>query len=298
MEDIRVLAEAQHGVVSRVQTREIGLSIEQPFNRGEWEALSPRVIRLVGAPRTPRTEVMAAVLDAGTGAAASHRTAAALWGLTGFDLVPPEVTRPYGVERFRPTLGRLHRTRLLPPHHVTTVDGIPVTTVARTLFDLAAVLHPGRTERVLDSAVAASPALLPVLHRMLPELAERGRTGIRLMRELLGARPLGYLAPASGLEARLIRLLDEAGIATRRQVDLGADGWIGRVDLLVTGTNIVIEVDSTRFHTSRLDRERDARRDAELRAGGYEVLRITEEDVWYRPAEVVQRVRAEVRAVA
>src|SRR5687767_15212819 len=55
--------------------------------------------------------------------------------------------------------------------------------------------------------------------------------------------------------------------------------------LQIPGTNLVVEVDSARFHTSRLDRERDARRDAELRAAGYEVVRVTEEEVWYRSEE-------------
>lgn len=298
MDDIRMLAERQYGLISRVQSRELRTSMRNGIERADLARLSPRVIRIVGAPWSPRAAVMAAVLDAGTGAVASHRTAAALWGLTGFELARPEVTRPYGVERFRPTLGRLHRTRSLPPHHVTTVDGIPVTTVARTIFDLAAVLHSARTERALDNAVATSPALLSALHRMLPELAERGRTGIRLMRQLLADRPASYVPPASGLEARLVQLLDEAGIPTRRQVDVGGDGWIGRVDLLVVGTNLVIEADSARFHTSRLDRERDARRDADLRAAGYDVLRVTEEDVWHRPLEVVRRVREAARRVA
>ncbi len=298
MDTLRKIAEEQHGVAARLQCRAFGLEWEALFRRGEWERLSPRVIRLVGAPRTPKSDVMAAVLDAGTGAVASHQTAAVLWGFPGFEPGKPDVTRPYGVERFRPTLGRLHRTRLLLPHHVTSVDGIPVTTVPRTLFDLAAVLHPARTERALDNAIAASPGLLAALHRMLPELAERGRTGIRLMRDLLADRPASYVPPASGLEARLIHMLDEAGIATRRQVDIGGDGWIGRVDVLVVGTNLVIEADSARFHTSRLDRERDARRDADLRAAGYEVLRVTEEDVWHRPADVLRRVRSALRTAA
>lgn len=256
-------------------------------------------MRLVGAPRTPLTDVMAAVLDAGSGAAASHRTAAALWGMSGFRLGrPAEVVRPHTAERHRPTFGRLHRTRSLPPHHVTVVEGIPVTTVARTLFDLAGVLHPAHAERAVDNALACSPSLLAALHRMLPELAERGRTGITAMREILDARPAGYIAPASGLEARVIRQLDKAGIATRRQVDLGGDDWIGRVDLVVVGTPLVIEVDSVRFHTSRLDRERDARRDEALRTIGKEVLRVTEEETWSALDDVVRRVRAVLRRVA
>ena len=175
------------------------------------------------------------------------------------------------------------------------IEGIPVTTPGRTLFDLAGMLPPARTERAVDNALARSPGLLRALHRLLPELAERGRGGITVMRALLDERPLGYIAPASGLEARAIRILDEAGIKTRRQVDLGGDDWMGRVDLLVEGTNVVIEVDSARFHTSRLDRERDARRDAQLAALGLEVVRVTEEDVWTAPADVERRVVTAVR---
>jgi len=234
---------------------------------------------------------MAAVLDAGNGAAASHCSAAALWRLPGFRFDELDVARPHDSDCHRPSLARLHRTRLLPPHHVTSVDGIPVTTPARTLFDLAAMLNPHRTERALDNALAMSPGLLRALHRMLPELAERGRTGITLMRQLLDDRPAGYIAPASGLEARLIHILDEAGIPTERQVDVGGDNWVGRVDLRVVGTPVLIEADSARFHTSKLDRERDARRDAALRAAGYIPLRVTEEDVWWAPASVVERVR-------
>lgn len=181
-------------------------------------------------------------------------------------------------------------------HHCTTVDGIPVTTPARTLFDLAGVLPPHRTERAVDNALAQSPALLRALHRMLPELAERGRAGIIVMREVLAERPVAYVAPASGLEARAIRLLDQAGIPTRRQVDLGGDDWIGRVDLLVAGTNVVIEVDSARFHSSLSDRRRDADRDEALAAMGLVVVRLTEEEVWSAGATVVRRVRATLRS--
>lgn len=293
MQRLRAVAEQQHGVLSRSQCRAQGAgecAVRMGRRRGEWERVTPRVVRLVGAPRTERSALMAAVLDAGPGAAASHRSAAALWGLSGFHLTDLDVSRPHDADHHRPALARLHRTRSLPAHHVTSVDGIPVTTPARTIFDLAGLVHPWRTERALDNAVSTSPGLLRALHRMLPELAERGRTGITLMRELLANRPMGYIAPASGLESRLVKLLDDAGIKTKRQVDVGGDDWIGRTDLLVAGTNIVIEVDSARFHTSLLDRERDERRDEELRAAGFAPLRVTEEDVWHASEKVVRAV--------
>jgi very-short-patch-repair endonuclease len=290
---LRHLAAEQHGVVSRAQCRAVGagaIPLRTGLRRRDWEAVTPRVVRLAGAPCTDHSRLMAAVLDAGPGAAASHRSAASLWRLPGFRLDHLDVSRPHDADHHRGSLGRLHRTRSLPPHHVTSVDGIPVTTPARTLFDLAGLLPPARVERALDNAVATGPGVLRALHRMLPELAERGRTGITLMRELLAVRPLGYIAPASGLETRVVRLLAEAGVRARRQVDLGGDDWIGRVDLVVEGTNLVVDVDSARFHTSLLDRERDERRDADLRAAGFEPLRVTEEDVWYAPDTVVRRV--------
>lgn len=300
-QNLRKLASEQHGVIARRQCRHVGAdksALRPEREGGLWEPLSPRVLRLTGAPFTTRSRVMAAVLDAGDAAVASHRTAAALWRLPGFELRECEVSRLHGTDYEPVLLGRVHHPRLLPSHHTTVVDGIPVTTPARTVFDLAGLLPPHRTERALDNAVAASPALLPVLHRMLPELARRGRTGITVMRGLLADRPIGSVVPASGLEARVVRLLDQAGIRTRRQVDLGGDDWIGRVDLVVSGTNLVIEVDSARFHTSRLDRLRDERRDAELAAAGYQVLRVTEEEAWHVPAEVVRRVRSAIRSAA
>ena len=299
--DLRRLAEQQHGVVSRAQCRAIGIGhdvLKSRLRKGDWVAVSRRVIRLAGAPVTDRSRLLAAVLDAGPDAAASHRSAAGLWRLPGFNLGDLDVSRLHGAEHAHAGLARLHHPRALPAHHCTTIDGIPVTTPARTIFDLAGLLPPHRTERALDNAINMSPALLRVLHRMLPELAERGRTGITLMRELLADRPAGYIPPASGLEARVIRLLDEAGVPTTRQVDLGGDDWIRRVDLVVVGTNVVIEVDSARFHSSLSDRRRDGARDAALAELGYQVMRVTEEEVWATPAAVVRRVRSATRRAA
>ena len=296
------MAAEQYGVVARAQAMSLGATregVRHRIERGEWLPLSPRVLRLLGTPRTTRSAVMASVLDAVPGSVASHRTAATLWRLPGFRFQHLDVTQPRGHdERRRCALGTLHEPRLLRPHHCTVLDGIPVTTPARTLFDLAGIEHPAKVERAVDDALSRSPALLPRLHTMLDELARRGRPGIRAMRRILADRPPGYIAPASGLERRVIQVLADAGIATRRQVDVGGDDWLGRTDLLVVGTNLVIEVDSVRHHTSRLDRERDAARDAAMAAAGFTVLRVAEEDVWTAPQAVVREVKAALRSAA
>lgn len=139
-----------------------------------------------------------------------------------------------------------------------------------------------------------SPAVLAGLHRVLDELGGRGRTGTAVVRELLATRPVGAVLPASGLEARVIRILEEAGEPPlERQVDVGGHEWIGRVDLVDSAVGLIVEIDSAAHHSSKLDRERDRRRDEALYAAGWRlVLRIPEDDVWQRPREVVARVRA------
>jgi very-short-patch-repair endonuclease len=171
-----------------------------------------------------------------------------------------------------------------------------VTTLGRTLFDLAGDRHPERTKVVLDAALSMSPGLLPVLHRMLPELAERGRPGIRTMRALLEERPLGYIAPASRTEGRLFELAAEASVKLVRQVDVGGSDWIGRVDAKVLPSRKLVECDSARYHMSLTDRERDAQRDADMKAVGFpDVVRIYEEIVWRQPEKAKRMLREAAR---
>src|SRR5205807_1777024 len=108
----------------------------------------PGVYRLPGAPVTWKQKVMAAVLAAGPGAVASHKTAAALWGLAGFPPREVEVTLPHG--KYRPGC---HQSRSLERVDVTTIDGIPVTRVARTLVDLAGAVSDARLEDAIDDAL-------------------------------------------------------------------------------------------------------------------------------------------------
>jgi very-short-patch-repair endonuclease len=100
------------------------------------------------------------------------------------------------------------------------------------------------------------------------------------MRRLLAERPADYVAPESGLEARVNRLARDVGVQLRRQVDSGDQEWIGRVDFAVEGTNRVVEVLSQRYHGSVLDRRADERRVLRLTEAGFDVLTLWDSEVW------------------
>ncbi|CAN5193601.1 DUF559 domain-containing protein [soil metagenome] len=292
---MRALAATQHGLVSRAQAREVGATFEilRRCTALEWEPAGSSVLRLVGSVATDHQRCMAAVLSAGRGALASGITAAFLWSLPGFGPRPLHVSRSHGAKHRRSPLAILHHTRFLPAHHGRLHEGIPVTSVARTVFDLAAWLHPARTERALDNALHRRLVALEELRAVAIELFEHGRTGTVLMRELLEARGAGYIPVASGLEARFLALLVAAGIELpERQVDLGGECWVGRVDFYYRRLRLIIEIDGEAFHTSKLDRELDSRRDCALRAAGFEVLRIKEHLLRGQPEEVIAKVRA------
>ncbi|MCU1485607.1 MAG: Protein of unknown function (DUF559)/Domain of unknown function [Actinomycetia bacterium] len=299
--DARVgrLAERQHGVVADRQLRAVGADRHLTARRcatGTWERVARRVVRIVGAPATPEQRLMIAVLDAGSGAIASHDGAAWLWRLPGF--APREaVVRPRQ-RSAPPVAGRGHRPTLVLPSHCTEVRGIPCTTLPRTIFDLAGTgMHGGRMRQLVNTVVTRSPAMLPALHRTLDELACRGRPGITLMREVLAENPIGTRVPASGLEARVLQIARNAGIHDMVcQVDVGGHSWLGRVDFAILRLRLLIEVDSVIHHSSPMDVARDTARDEALLAEGWaKVLRIREEDVWPRPYVVARQLRDAIR---
>jgi hypothetical protein len=246
---------------------------------------------------------MLAVLDGPPGTFVAGFSASEVWQLPGFHRREIEVVQFRAQFRRENSLGPRHRPKLLLPHHVTEVRGIPVTTIGRTLFDIAPRIKEDRLDRLIEMVIGKSPGTLPVLHSLLDELACRGRPGIAVMRKMLAKRPVGYVACESGLEFRFARILEDAGErALARQVDAGGHDWIGRVDFADLTLKALFEVDSILHHTTPADRARDAARDRALKAAGWAAVeRIPEEEIWYRPwlaLERVRRVRAELRGLS
>jgi Protein of unknown function (DUF559) len=292
---LRSLAMEQHGAISRRQAAEAGTdrwAVERRLRSGAWRLGTARVLVLEGMAETFEQRCVVAVLDAGHEAVVRGAAAAHVWRLPGFEDAAIEVTRLRRRARRCTESVPAHEPLLVPAHHRTVRGGVPVTTVERTLFDLMAAVRAGRAERALDNALARRLTSLRALRSIAAELCRRGRPGSALFRQLLSDRGVDFRPVESGLEASFLALLVEAGLPEpERQVDLGGDGWVGRIDFYVRQARLVVEIDSGWFHTSALDVAADERRDAALRAAGFGVVRITEDEVRNRPVAAVERFR-------
>jgi hypothetical protein len=290
---IALIAESQHGVLAQAQARRAGASgfqIRRRITNQQWEDLGEEVIGLPGVPRTWRRGIAAATL-AGPGGVAGYRTAAALYRLPGFAENRLEIVR---LVNARPTsrLCVVHRTRWLPPAHITRIDGIPVTTISRTLFDLAAVVSFPRLRRAVNSAMAMRLVKYEQLDEMLQEMAERGRTGIRPMRKVLAKLGPGKMPSESDLEVEFEEFLESHDEPLpSRQARVGGETCVGRADFRDDGTPILFELDGRTYHQQELDREADAIRDAELAAAGFALLRIPRRLLKENPDWVLARIR-------
>ena len=273
------IAGRSHGIATHRELLEAGLGRQQiktRVARGSLITEHRGVYRVGhGAPST-KARYMAAVRAAGDGACISGQAAAYLHRLIRRDAPSPEVTTT--AHRRIPGLP-VHRVRNLDARDVTTHDRIPVTTVARTIVDLAAVLQPWELGRVVHEA--------RVIHRTTPRqveatLARRPNSpGATVLRRILFG---DFRITLSRLERRFLQRLRQAGLelpeTNRRE---------GRryVDCRWPKRRLTVELDSYRFHGSRHAWEQDRRREREAYARGDQFRRYTWHDVNDEPAPML-----------
>lgn len=274
------LAASQYGVASRSQLRQLGQSddtIDRALRAGTLHPVF-RGVFAIGHPRIgERGRMLAATLACGEGAVVSHRGAAALMGL--LDKAPASIDVIAPGQRGRAIGGiRWHDVRRPDPWETGTFDGVPCTSPARTLVDLAGVVG----ERTLRGAFerAAAKKLLDV-GAIEAAVGRGGRRGTRDLRSLLAEWRLAAPTAAasrlkSPLEAMVLPLLVGEGLPTplgNAPVEL-VEGRI-EVDFLWPKQRFVLEADSRDFHATDVAFERDRWRDRELLRVGYSSLRVT-----------------------
>jgi hypothetical protein len=233
---------------------------------------------------------MAAVLACGPGAVLSHRSAAQLWGLRPHRGTHAEVSVPRAAARQLPGI-RVHRRGRLRPGEVTVVDGVPCTSLALTLLDLAAVIDRRGVERACDQAEVLELFDLRAVRDVLGRRA--GQRGAGVLRAVLAEHAIGTTPTWSALEERFLGVCRRAGLP-HPEVNawLVLDGSAHRVDFLWRAARLVVETDGRRVHRTRAAVERDRARDVALFAAGYATVRCTWRQVTQEPGTIVRAVRA------
>ncbi len=292
----------QRGLLTRADLRAIGVSrgqLARLRNEGTISDRSPRLFTVAGHPTDVRHHVLAGCLD--TGGAASHRTAAALHRLPGFALGPrPEVIVRGARSGFPTDLALVHSTTWLPADDLTSVTGIRCTSVARTLFSLAALapsLPLDRARGAVDDAVRMGIATDPWLWSRLEEIRRSGRNGVINFEAILTARGGGERTE-SWLEREFLRQIRLAELPLPTcQGRIEANGaFVARVDFLYAEAGIVIEVTGAVAHATPEQRAADARRRNHLSMLGYIVLEFTYQQVVSEPDAMIAQIRAALAA--
>lgn len=286
---IAELARTQYGVVAREQLARLGLpasTIDRRVADGRLHVIHRGVYAVGHVVLTARGRWMAGVLAGGPGAVLSHASAAALWELRASNAVIVDIS-VHRTGRGRRRGLRMHRPRTLRQNEKTIKDGIPVTTPARTILDLAARLDGRPLERLLDQAEIERLTDVPSLVAMAR--AHAGHRGANKLLATLQDHEPGTSVTKSVLEEAFFALCRDAGLP-RPKVNHEVEGL--EADFVFAAQRVLVETDSWRHHKSRDSFERDRRRDAIHAAAGWRTLRFTYRQITDDPATVARALEA------
>ncbi len=293
------LARAQHGVVKRAQLRELGFTRSAIAHRERtgrlWRVY--RDVFAVGRPDLTREgKWMAAVLACGDGAALSHLSAGALWQVwEGVTPRWPQVSVTTHAGRKGSPGIDLRRAATLRDNDITERNAIPVTTLERTLIDLASILDAKQLKSVLRQVERIHKLELNRLRASLDALPRSDHRRARLTR-ILDA----YVPETAGTEgepeAAFLELCATHGLPLpETQVRIGRY----RVDFLWRDFGLIVEIDDRASHDGYIAFHDDRVRDRAMSALGLDVLRFTSNEVMRERAKVARQLRTAraVRAV-
>lgn len=290
-ERIARIAERQYGVFTRRQAIDAGLSrhaIASRITSGRWELVHRTVYRVRGGGLTFHGRALAATLFCGEGSMCSFGTAARLWRVDGFGASETVHVTTTDRRTVRTRSIRVHRPRFIPDEDRVVHERISVTSVERTVLDLAAALRPGQLEALVDECVRRR---LVSVDRLLTRLDGSLVRGAERLRRLLDAR----IETDSALEARFVRRLRDSGMpmpVPQFNVVTYDGRFVARVDFAYPLQRIAIEIDGLAYHSGRERFEADRARQNDLVAEGFTVLRFTAGDVdryWPRTLTTLSR---------
>ncbi len=274
-------------MVTRQQLVGLGLTakaIDSRLSSGRLLPLHRGVYAVGHRPPSPHASAMAAVLACGPGAALSHRWAAGLWGIERMPSGPVDVTAPK--ERQHRGI-RVRCSRTLTPHDITRHYGIPVTTLARTLLDLADVLTDRRLARAVNEARLKQRSVLNQLQALIARSPGRATTHLRRFTQHAGA------PTRSVFEDAFLAFCQHHGLPDPVVNETIAGH---EVDMLWPEHGLAVELDSREHHDTDDRFETDRDRDADLLIAGVRVIRLTWRRMTETPNREAERLAALLRA--
>jgi very-short-patch-repair endonuclease len=283
---IAAVAAEQYGVVTYEQLEACGLrrgAIQRRVEAGRLQRLWRGVYAFGHSELRLEGRLLGAAFACGPGAALSHRSTADRWGILATARRRIDVTVATRSGRRKQAGIDLHCVRRLDERDITSLDGIPATTVARTLVDLCAVVPPRMVEKALEQAYM----LQLIAPNAIEDALERapGRRTAPL-RRLLALERRAQTLTRSELEEAFLALCRRGGLPDP-EVNVQLHGY--EVDFLWRKQRRVVEVDGYAFHSMRGAFERDRRKDVDLELAGFPVTRFTHDQVIYDPDETLRR---------
>jgi hypothetical protein len=279
-EDTTRLADRQQGLLTTDQALELGWSgsaIDRAVQGGRIERPEPGVLRIGGAPPTWKQRVLARCLaESGF---ASHRTAAALWRLEGFDPRIIEITTHRWKRRPNESV-KIHENLRMTAADVTTIEGIPCTSVEWTLIHLGAVVPAVLVEQALDDALRRNLTTPEKLWQVFQRVAGKGVRGVGVIRPML-VRRLGTSGRRpNGFEKKLFRILKRAGLPLPEpQWEIRDGDWVAFADWGWAHRRVALECVSDEWHSGRVRRHRDTTRRNRITNLGILVVEFTHDHV-------------------
>jgi hypothetical protein len=292
------IAARQKGLFSRKQAIRAGVSsgmLARRLECGQWVRVLPHVYRIASSPVSLDQRLMAGCVWAN--AVVSHHSAARLYGFEGV----PRARRGEAIQLtarrtvMRSVFGFLvHTTRCLDRKDRTEWDGIPVTSLSRTLFDLAPHLDERRLSQLLDSGLAMHPSVdMRHLLRETKRLRGSGRRNSLTLAKLLEARAPDAVRLDSALERRFLAAMKNAHLPRPKEhYDVVENGrHLAEVDFAYPRVRLAIQLDGAAIHRRFDVWQRDQRQSSELAAAGWRVAHVTWEQLEECEDEVLDCVK-------
>ena len=288
---------AHHGVLSRSELLDLGLSLSQIKRRAASGVLArvyPGVFRLSGIPQFWMGEARALALS--VDGLISHGSAAYVWGFD--ERLPNVVDVTVEYERAVPRQGaRVHRSTQYELGDPEVVEAVPVTGAARTILDCAAKYSSTELGHLVDAALRSKIIDWPDLYDVQIRHSAKGRDGTGRLRNFLDSRYGDRRVPDTRWNRMVGELLADAGVGQpdyEHEIRTANGNFIARVDLAYPAAKLAIELDSVRYHLNHESFVNDPRRKNAIQLEGWTVLSFTWPDYADRPFELIRTVRTQL----